>query len=186
MRCAVETKVGVDASHLRRDIRQWPGDGGDMLQTIWLEMGAASTGCGMLQTRATTAGLVGGGGGVHGQWSFSLGRIRGRHGLFYDPALDLNRGGREQGVAAARSGGGGRWRHGGEGEGEGRRGGITRDGVDAAGDGAVRAVYCSVGGVGRRRCRRRSGKNGNRKVTDRAAVVLVVKDVPLFSPLRSS
>jgi hypothetical protein len=66
MRCAVETKVGVDASHLRRDIRQWPGDGGDMLQTIWLEMGAASTGCGMLQTRATMAGLVGGGGGVHG------------------------------------------------------------------------------------------------------------------------
>jgi hypothetical protein len=52
--------------------------------------------------------------------------------------------------------------------------------VDAAGDGAVRAVYCSVGGVGRRRCRRQSGKNGNRKVTDRAAVVLAAKDVPLF------
>jgi hypothetical protein len=56
MRRAVETKVGVDASRLQRDKRQWSGDGGGMLQTIWLVMGAVSTGCDMLQTRATAAG----------------------------------------------------------------------------------------------------------------------------------
>jgi hypothetical protein len=55
--------------------------------------------------------------------------------------------------------------------------------VDAAGDGAVTAwVEWGRG----RRCGRRRGNNGNRKVTDRrAVVVLAAKEVPLFSPIRS-
>jgi hypothetical protein len=63
-----------------------------------------------------------------------------------------------------------------------RRGG-RGGGVDAAGDGAVTAwVEWGRG----RRCGRRRGNNGNRKVTDRrAVVVLAAKEVPLFSPIRS-
>jgi hypothetical protein len=110
--------------------------------------------------------LVGDGGGVHGlrhaadprngggvgsRWGWRPRAVEllarsdpRRHGLFYDPALDPNRGGIEQGAAAARSGGGGRWRHGGEGGGEGRRGGIAARGGGWMPWGTGRFARCAV------------------------------------------
>jgi hypothetical protein len=159
-----------------------------MLQMIWLEMRAASTGYDVLQACATVTGFGWRWGGVHRQRSFSLGPIRDHQCLFCDPAVDLNRGGGEHGAVAARSSGGGWWSHDREGEGEDRRGGIAgggracRGGWGGAGTELPRGVEADARCDGLRATPAITPRDGNGSSSDRVECLGTKNQNPNLKP----